>query len=63
MDARIDARIEEMSDEVLEQQLRLSATATERKRQLIENAKEKLKVLRRFEGRGRDGVLVWCSVG
>ena len=41
----MEARFEEMSDEVLEQELRLLATAMERERKLIENAKERLKVL------------------
>ena len=41
----MEARLEEMSDEVLEQELQLLATATERKRELIKNAKERLKVL------------------
>ena len=41
----MEARFEEMSDEVLHQELRLLATATERKQGLIENAKERLEVL------------------
>ena len=41
----MEARLEEMSDEVLEQELQLLATATERKKELIKNAKERLKVL------------------
>ena len=40
----MDPRIEEMLAEVLERELVLLATATKRKRQLIENAKEKLKL-------------------
>ena len=41
-----------MSDEVLEQELRLLAAATERKEQLIENAKERLKTLEELKDEG-----------
>ena len=45
LDATMEARLDAMSDEALEEELRLLAAATERKRQLIANAKESLKVL------------------
>lgn len=41
----MEASFKEMSGEVLEQELQLLATATERKRQLIENARERMKTL------------------